>query len=63
LLPAEWLFFLLHYPPTKLEQEAIATILSGMDAEIAVLETKLAKTRNIKQDMMQNLLTGRIRLT
>jgi type I restriction enzyme S subunit len=48
-------------PPIK-EQTAIATILSDMDAEIAALEAKLAKARQIKQGMMQNLLTGRIRL-
>lgn len=44
------------------EQTRIATILSNMDAEIAALEAKLAKYRHIKQGMMQNLLTGRIRL-
>jgi len=49
-------------PPTKAEQEAIATILSNMDTEITGLETKLAKTRQLKQGMMHNLLTGRIRL-
>ena len=49
-------------PPTKAEQEAIAAILSDMDAEIAALETKLAKARQLKQGMMQELLTGRIRL-
>lgn len=49
-------------PPTKAEQEAIASVLSDMDAEIAALETKLAKSRQIKQGMMQELLTGRIRL-
>ena len=49
-------------PPTKPEQEAIATILSDMDAEIAALEAKLTKARSIKQGMMQELLTGRIRL-
>ena len=49
--------------PEKLnEQTHIATILSDMDAEIAALEAKLAKYRHIKQGMMQNLLTGRIRL-
>lgn len=48
--------------PTKTEQEVIATILSDMDAEIESLETKLAKTRQLKQGMMQELLTGRIRL-
>lgn len=49
-------------PPTKAEQEAIATILSDMDSEIAALEDKLVKSRQIKQGMMQELLTGRIRL-
>jgi type I restriction enzyme S subunit len=44
------------------EQSAIATILSDMDTEITALETKLAKTRQIKQGMMAELLTGRIRL-
>ena len=49
-------------PPTLEEQTAIATILSDLDAEIAALEEKLAKARNLKQGMMQELLTGRIRL-
>ena len=49
-------------PPTQAEQEAIATALSDMDTEIAKLETKLCKARQIKQGMMQELLTGRIRL-
>ena len=44
------------------EQTAIAGILSDMDAEIAALEAKLAKSRGIKQGMMQELLTGRTRL-
>lgn len=44
------------------EQSRIATILSDMDADIAALETKLAKIQQIKQGMMQNLLTGTIRL-
>lgn len=50
------------FPSKNSEQTRIATILSDMDAEIAALETKLAKYRRIKQGMMQNLLTGRIRL-
>ena len=50
------------HPPTKAEQEAISAILSDMDAEIAALEAKLAKARRIKQGMMQELLTGKIRL-
>ena len=48
--------------PTHEEQTAIVAILSDMDAEIAALETKLAKARQVKQGMMQELLTGRIRL-
>jgi type I restriction enzyme, S subunit len=44
------------------EQSAIATILSDMDAEIAALEAKLAKARQLKHGMMHNLLTGMIRL-
>lgn len=48
--------------PSKQEQTAIATILSDMDAELATLEQKLAKVRDIKQGLMQQLLTGRIRL-
>ena len=44
------------------EQTAIAEVLSGMDAEIAALEQRLAKTRALKEGMMQELLTGRTRL-
>lgn len=49
-------------PPTKSEQTAIADILSDMDTEIAALEANLAKARQIKQGMMQELLTGKTRL-
>lgn len=48
--------------PTQAEQTAIAAVVADIDAEIAALETKLAKARQVKQGMMQNLLTGRIRL-
>jgi type I restriction enzyme S subunit len=48
--------------PRLLEQSAIATALSDMDAEIAALENKLTKARQLKTGMMQELLTGRIRL-
>lgn len=48
--------------PLKTEQTAIATVLSDMDAEIAALEARRDKTRALKQGMMQELLTGRIRL-
>ncbi len=48
--------------PSRREQTAIAAILSDMDAEIAALGTRLAKARALKQGMMQELLTGAIRL-
>ena len=48
--------------PSLTEQTAIAAILSDMDAEIAALEARRDKTRALKQGMMQELLTGRIRL-
>lgn len=49
-------------PPTLAEQNAIANILSSMDTEIINLEQKRNKYIVIKQGMMQNLLTGKIRL-
>ena len=48
--------------PPMPEQDAIAAILSDMDTEIAALELRRQKTRAIKRGMMQQLLTGRIRL-
>lgn len=48
--------------PSREEQQAIAAVLSDMDAEIEALESRLAKTRMLKQGMMQELLTGRTRL-
>ena len=48
--------------PEYAEQVAIAELLSGLDCEIEVLEQKLTKYRQIKQGMMQQLLTGKIRL-
>jgi type I restriction enzyme, S subunit len=48
--------------PPIAEQTAIAAVLSEMDAEITALEARRDKTRNLKQGMMQELLTGRIRL-
>ncbi|MEA4857663.1 MAG: restriction endonuclease subunit S [Solidesulfovibrio sp.] len=44
------------------EQVAIGAILNNMDAELAAIEVKLSKARHLKQAMMQELLTGRIRL-
>lgn len=48
--------------PSKEEQTAIANVLSSMDKEIETLNTKLEKYRNLKTAMMQQLLTGKIRL-
>ncbi len=48
--------------PPKEEQTAIASVLSSMDKEIETLNTKLEKYRNLKTAMMQQLLTGKIRL-
>ena len=54
--------FRLRIPDDEYEQTAIAAVLSDMDAEIAALEQRRDKTRAIKQGMMQQLLTGRVRL-
>lgn len=51
-----------YYPEELNEQQAIASILSDMDDEITKLEHKLDKYRQVKQGMMQQLLTGKIRL-
>ena len=48
-------------PPLP-EQQAIAAVLSDMDAEIAALEQRRDKTRALKHGMMQELLTGKTRL-
>jgi type I restriction enzyme S subunit len=53
--------FTIPIPPFP-EQTGIASILNDMDSEIAEMEAKLAKARQIKHGMMQELLTGRIRL-
>ncbi|MDY6822499.1 MAG: restriction endonuclease subunit S [Thermodesulfobacteriota bacterium] len=50
------------YAPSIDEQRAIAAVLSDMDAEIQALEHRRDKARQIKQGMMQQLLTGRVRL-
>lgn len=54
--------FDLFVPPTKEEQEAIAGILFDMDSDIHKLEEKLSKYQKIKQGMMEDLLTGKVRL-
>lgn len=52
----------IYIPKSIAEQQAIATILTKMDDEITALEAKKAKYEAIKQGMMQQLLTGKIRL-
>lgn len=54
--------FEMHIPTDISEQRAIAHVLSTMDSDISALETKRDKYRQIKQGMMRDLLTGRIRL-
>ena len=50
------------YPADVAEQEAIAALLSDMDRETGALEQELDKARSLRQGMMQQLLTGKIRL-
>ena len=50
------------FVPPLPEQDAIASALSSMDAELSVLEARRDKTFNLKQAMMQELLTGKTRL-
>ena len=49
-------------PPTLDEQTAIAAVLSDMDAEIEALKQRRGKTADLKQAVMQELLTGKTRL-
>lgn len=63
LYQKDFVGFTYRTPSATEEQSAIAAVLSDTDAEIATLEAKVAKARQIKQSMMQELLTGRIRLT
>jgi len=53
---------LINFPKSLVEQERIATILSDIDLQILGLVEKLKKSKEIKLGMMQNLLTGKIRL-
>ena len=48
--------------PSIPEQTAIAAVLSDVDAELEALEARRDKTRDLKQAMMQELLTGKMRL-
>jgi len=60
--PADIRSFKIPIPPDIREQTAISNLLLEMDLEIEQLEKRLNKTRTLKQAMMQELLTGRIRL-
>jgi type I restriction enzyme S subunit len=62
LYQKDFVNFVYRTPATIEEQSTIAAVLSDMDVEITALEAKLTKARQIKQGMMQELLTGRIRL-
>lgn len=62
LYQKDFVDFTFKAPSELAEQQAIAQVLSDMDSEIEQLEKKLAKYQQIKQGMMQELLTGRIRL-
>ncbi|WP_371154114.1 restriction endonuclease subunit S [Jannaschia sp. 2305UL9-9] len=62
LAPSQIENFKFSFPVNKLEQEAIADVLDDLGAEIQALEVRLEKARQVKEGMMQNLLTGRIRL-
>lgn len=62
LYQKDFVGFSFYQPESLEEQTAIAQVLSDMDADIAAVETRLNKARAIKQGMMQELLTGRIRL-
>lgn len=48
--------------PSSKEQQALVEVFDDMSEDIAALETRLEKARQIKQGMMQELLTGRVRL-
>lgn len=60
--PNDFLDLRVSYPKELQEQKAIVSVLSSMDKEIESLEDKKAKYEQIKQGMMQQLLTGKIRL-
>jgi type I restriction enzyme S subunit len=62
LTPANIESIVLPIPIDPLEQREIGILITDMNAEITVLEAKLAKVRQLKRGMMQELLTGRIRL-
>ncbi len=58
----DFLHIKISYPSDRREQRAIAKVLSDMDEEVDAFEQRLIKTQQLKQGMMQELLTGRTRL-
>jgi type I restriction enzyme S subunit len=62
LYQKDFVNFVYKTPSSISEQEEFASTLANMDAEIVALETKLDKARQLKQGMMDKLLTGQIRL-
>lgn len=62
LYQKDFVNFVYQTPKTIGEQETIASVLRDMDEEISLLEKKLSKAHQLKQGMIQELLTGRIRL-
>lgn len=62
LYQKDFIHFTFPIPPTYEEQEQIAQVLFVIDQEIENLEQKLSKYQRIKQGLMQQLLTGKIRL-
>jgi type I restriction enzyme S subunit len=57
-----FLDFKMMIPSSLAEQTAIAAVLTDMNAELESLENRLVKTQDLKQAMMQELLTGKTRL-
>ena len=55
--------FIFVFPKSKTEQQKIADILSSQDDKIAKLKDKLAKLEHLKASLMQDLLSGRVRVT
>lgn len=62
LYQKDFVHFLFSAPPTIEEQETICKVLDDMDHELTVLGTRLTKLKELKQGMMQQLLTGKVRL-
>lgn len=55
--------FTVNFPVTSVEQQKIAAVLSAADAEISTLEKKLVCLKNEKKALMQQLLTGKRRVS